>query len=193
MNTFLVQNFRKRSRLFRWTPQKHLLWLFNNSVILCLMTWQMSLHQWSTILNLSNKHIFQILFKDGFKEMIVKHTEEAIFFKHYPVTIPFTASLKMNIVRNNLAFFSNDNLHKTCLVRGQHIIFNKYHQMTPFILTRSTQRVYKNFITKFLLFLPLGWVQWNLSIRIRVQHTSLFTEFFFLRFLNIYYFKVFNF
>ena len=169
------------------------MWLFNNSVLLCLITLQLSLAGWHKILNLTNKHIFQVLFKYGFRATVVQQTTDALVFHNYPVTIPLTTTLKDWIVRNNIHFFENETLEVSKIVRGKNIIFNRYYNLNPFILTKSTQKIYKAFITKFLLFLPLGWVQWNLSIIIRTQHTNLVREFHFLRFLNIYYFKVFNF
>lgn len=193
IKALVVHNFRHRSRISRWTPQKNLLWLFTNSNLLALITWQILLQKSLVIFKLENNYLFQLLLLEGFKDTIVKRTSEAIAFKNYPVSYQFPLSLRYWITRTNWEFFSRQPLSKKLMGWELKLAFNIYYKPRPYFLTRSTQKTYKVFLTKFLLFLSFGWVQWNRLIRIRVQHTQLLNELYFLTFLNVYYFKIYNF
>lgn len=153
----------------------------------------MFLGNWAQILNLTNKHLLQILFRYGFRETLIQQTEDAIFFNNYPVGLNFSNTLKYWVVKNNLNFVLGEPINRLELEKSENIIYNKYHCFAPLLLTRATSRLFKKVFIKFLSFLTLTWSQWNRSVSIYAQHSMLFKSLYFLRFLNVYYCKVFNF
>ena len=157
------------------------------------MTVQMTLGNWHSILNLTNKHVFQILFKIVFSESLLKKTTESLIFRNYPVGLSYNDTLKYWILKNNVSYFYQAPWTSKFIGRHSHLTYNRCHVFTPFILTRSTKRQFKNVALKLLLFSTHFWTQWNSHICINTQHTYFFREFIFFRCLNKYYFKIYNF
>ena len=189
----LLHNFKARSKVFRWTPKKHLVWLLNNSMLFFILSIQMTLYNWHAVLNLTNKHFFQIIFKYGYKDLLIKQIVDSFPFRHYPVGLAFNSTIKYWILRKNINMLDNNPITNLIIPTYNNVIFNRYHRFPTFSLSRSTQNVLKIFLTRFRTFLVLSWIQWNNSFRIRHQHTYLLKDYHLFRFLNIYYAKLFNF
>lgn len=189
----MIQNFKRRSRINRWTPKKNLIWLLNNVSTFYLITVQIYRSQWLTLTTLTKKHILQLWFKEGFKETLVHKTIDSLIFRNYPVGISFNETLKYWILRSGLSLVEGGDLSVRNISYSRQLRFNQYYTFRPFLLTRSTQKTLKIFLTKFFTLLPLTWVQWNGKHRIKTQHTFLLKEFHIFKFLNVYFFKVFNF
>ena len=193
-----TQNFRKRSTVFRWTPKKNLIWLLNNAAVLYISNLQLSLRDWTNAVNLTNKHIFQILFRYGFNKTLVKKSASALFFRHHPVGFNLHKTLKYWILTNGIMFIQETHEPKPTfnliqLTRGSKLVYNSYYTTNPCFLSRSTQKTFKIVAFKFFTILPLSWVQWNRRHRIWVQHTYINNMFFLSRFLNVYFFKLLHF
>ena len=191
--SFLIHNFLIRSRNFRWTPKTYLMWIAYNLPILFFYSLQITRGSWATTLNLSNKHVFQTLMSYGFRETFLKHVVRAVEFNNHPARITLTTSLKYLISQTGLTLASRKKVTLVPLRRFDKIVFNKYHLLVPCILTRSSSKLYKTFLVKSLLFSLLTWNQWNNNIGVTAQHTHLFSDLYLLRFINVYFFKIFNF
>lgn len=167
--------------------------MLNNSMFFYVLFLQNLSGQWKYSVPLTHTHVFQILFKHGFNETVVIKTTESLAFKNYPVGMSLNPTLKYWILRNNLSMVSNSDWKLLSVAKEPNLIFNRYYKFSAFTLTRSTQKIFKMFLTKFRTFLLFSWVQWNSHYRIRTQHTYLLRNYYLFRFLNIYYCKVFNF
>ena len=197
-NSLVTQNFRRRSLVFRWTPKKNLIWLLNNASILYISNLQLSLRDWTNALHMTNQHVFQIIFRYGFNQTLVKKSARALSFRHHPVGSNRNKTLKYWILSNGIMFIEETHarLPKFNLVqlhRGSKLLYNSYYVANPCFLSRATQKTYKIVAFKFFTLLPLSWVQWNRRHRIWVQHTYINNMFFLSRFLNVYFFKLLHF
>ena len=120
---------------------------------------QTSLTGWQNILNLGSFHIYQVLFKYGFSETLLKKTTRALVFRNYPVGLNLVPSLKFWILKTNLSFHENKPLRLVNFNRASNLIENRYYKSTPYFLSRSTTKIFKQFLTKFFRIIPLSWVQ----------------------------------
>lgn len=177
----------------RLSPKKNLLMIMRNYILLYLSSRQTLLGFWQSLLCIENNHIFQIMFKYGFRSTFVKKTLDVLKFTSYPVGSSFVNTLKYWLLKNNLQLLALDN-RTGCFTKLPDLITGKQYLLgTPYILTRSTSRTFKILFTKLLLFTPFTWVNWSRKTRISYQHTFLQRNFYLFRFLNVYYCKVFSF
>lgn len=193
MRSYLIHNFKKRSCVYRWTPKRNLNWLLSNLPVLYIMSVQLLFGEWRTLLNLTTNHNMQVLFKYVFSQSMLHKTNSSLVFKNHPVGNRSFNSLKYGALRLALGFF--DNVPSPMLLPARSIEFhhNRYHNSTPFLLTRATKKILRASLFKFLTLTTLTWVQWSRLHRFTQQHTYLPYDFYFLKFLNVYFFKVFNF
>lgn len=157
------------------------------------MSVQLFFGEWRTLLNLTTNHEIQILFKYVFSKSILHKTNSALVFKNHPVGNRGFNALKFGALRTSLGFFDNQPPKSVTPLRSSTFHHNRYYNSTPFLLTRATKKTLRASLFKFLTLTTLTWVQWSRLHRFTQQHTYLPYDFFFLRFLNVYFFKVFNF
>ena len=102
---------------------------------------QMTLYNWHAVLNLTNKHFFQIIFKYGYKDLLVKQIVDSFPFRHYPVGLAFNSTIKYWILRKNINMLDNNPITNLIIPKYNNVIFNRYHRFPTFSLSRSTQNI----------------------------------------------------
>jgi len=167
--------------------------MLNNTAFFYILFLQNIYSQWQYSVPFTHNHVFQLLFNSGFSETLITKTAESLTFNNYPVGMSLNSTLKYWILQNNLSMLTNSNWKVNIVRKEPNLLFNRYHRFSPFTLTRSTQKIFKMFLTKFRTFLLFSWVQWNSRYKIQTQHTYLLRNYFLFRFLNVYYSKVFHF
>lgn len=173
----------------RWTPKKNLLWLLRNLSTLYLMSAQVFLGGWYSLLKLQNSHSFQVAFRYAFRRSFLVKISDGLAFINYPVTPSSTSTLKYWVLRGALSFFESPLRVQTSETRPHSYL---HYCTNPALLTRSTKGNLRASTFKLLVTVLQGWMQWNKGHRITQQHVPLRADYFILKFLNLYYFKIFN-
>ena len=190
--SYAIQNFKRRSTVNRWTPKKNLLWVLKNNPTLYLLNCQLSSSNWHTLLFIGRFHIFQKVFKYAFRRSFVDKTSASLIFKHSPLGFNLGPSLKYWIVRNAVDLAEAREWNRLVHLVPKDWPTSRYYVTQPFFLSRATKKLFKSALYKLMTYVTLDWSSWDHRNRHWQQHTHLTRNFFIFRFINLYYFKVFN-
>ena len=187
--TYVIEHNHSQTKFLRWTPRSKTLYFFLNAHSLKSTIQLFTLAKKSTILTwttLTSSSIFTSFFSTKLLNLFT----DIVSIHKKKISTQFTQSthlLTLQILLNNngksRAFSLREEL-------GHSVLYNQPLRVHHLFFTQPNYQALLNFFQSVIL---LGWNQLNLQQHYAISRLTLEARFMWLRFYNLYFFKVSNF